>query len=103
MNFIMFLLIAISALFIGSVVIAILLGIGESLYEKAYDYFYPRPALSEEDMTEILHVMKTQWTLFLFQFLSHVSSRIKVFYHGGAPVPARFRHRWMWHTSFQTF
>ena len=55
MNFIMFLLIAVSALFIGSVVIAILLGIGESLYEKAYDYFYPRPALSEEDMTEILH------------------------------------------------
>jgi len=55
MNFIMFLLIAISALFIGSVVIAILLGIGESLYEKAYDYFYPRPALSEEEMTEVLN------------------------------------------------
>ena len=55
MNFIMFLLIAVSALFIGSVVIAILLGIGESLYEKAYDYLYPRPALSEEEMTEILH------------------------------------------------
>ena len=55
MDFIMFLLIAVSALFIGSVVIAILLGIGESLYEKAYDYIYPRPALSEEDMTEILH------------------------------------------------
>jgi len=55
MDFIMFLLIAISALFIGSVVIAILLGIGESLYEKAYDYFYPRPALSEEEMTEVLN------------------------------------------------
>ena len=55
MDFIMFLLIAVSALFIGSVVIAILLGIGESLYEKAYDYFYPRPALSEEEMTEVLN------------------------------------------------
>ena len=51
----MFLLIAVSALFIGSVVIAILLGIGEFLYEKAYDYFYPRPALSEEEMTEVLN------------------------------------------------
>ena len=55
MDFIMFLLIAVSALFIGSVVIAILLGIGEFLYEKAYDYFYPRPALSEEEMTEVLN------------------------------------------------
>ena len=55
MDFIMFLLIAVSTLFIGSVVIAILRGIGESLYEKAYDYLYPRPALSEEEMTEILH------------------------------------------------
>ena len=55
MDFIMFLLIAVSALFIGSVVIAILLGIREFLYEKAYNYFYPRPALSEEEMTEILH------------------------------------------------
>jgi len=55
MDFIMFLLIAVSALFIGSVVIAILLGIGEFLYEKAYDYFYPRPTLSEEEMTEVLN------------------------------------------------
>tara|TARA_B100000902_G_scaffold9957_1_gene12238 strand:+ start:78 stop:344 length:267 start_codon:yes stop_codon:yes gene_type:complete len=51
----MFLLIAVSTLFIGSVVIAILRGIGESLYEKAYNCLYPRPALSEEEMTEILH------------------------------------------------
>jgi hypothetical protein len=55
MDFIMFLLIAVSALFIGSVVIAILRGMGEYLYEKAYNYFYPRPALSEEEMTEVLN------------------------------------------------
>jgi len=44
-----------SAIFIGAIVYAIVTLTAEYLYEKAYDYFYPRPALSEEEMTEVLN------------------------------------------------
>ena len=55
MDLIKLLLIALSVLFIGAIVYAIVVATAEYLYEKAYDYFYPRPALSEEEMTEVLN------------------------------------------------
>ena len=55
MDTIKLLLIVYSAIFIGAIVYAIVTLTAEYLYEKAYNYFYPRPALSEEEMTEILH------------------------------------------------
>lgn len=55
MDTIKLLLIVLSIGFIGSIVYAIVTLTAEYLYEKAYDYFYPRPALSEEEMTEVLN------------------------------------------------
>ena len=55
MGTIKFLLIVLLVLFIGSIFYAVVVATAEYLYEKAYDYFYPRPALSEEEMTEVLN------------------------------------------------
>ena len=55
MDTIKLLLILLSVGFIGSIVYAIVTLTAEYLYEKVYDYFYPRPALSEEEMTEVLN------------------------------------------------